>query len=181
MDYETAVERLKNPQTWCQGAAFLAELGEAQALLPLLQAYESGYEGSRLCLLDAMTALEPVANAQSLFDSENPEDRRLMVHLMELFPDESHLARLEQAAQSDSPALCYQAGRSLVCQKQTAAWEETMDRLLGHEDARLRIWIIEGLGLCRREFARAALRRQLAQEEDGDLRAAIQAILERPL
>jgi hypothetical protein len=177
MDYETAVDLLQAPETWCQGATFLAQSGERRALVPLLRAYEKGYEGARGCLLDALEALEPLAGAHELFSSSSQDEQRMAVHLMELFPDESHLPRLEQAVTSDYSPLRLQAARTLVTQKQTPAWERLMIRLLDAPDDRLRQWIIEGLGYCRRDSARQALRTHLQTESNPKLKTKIEKAL----
>lgn len=177
MDFETAVERLSSPQTWCQGAEALARLGDPRALLPLVRAYETRYEGGRACLLEAMEVLEPEKNALKLFDGGTAAEQRLAVHLMEMFPDQRYLDRLEQAVESEEPGLRRQAARSLVCQRQTASWQQTMIRLLGHEDERVRWWVIEGLGTSRQESIREALEAHLAREADPTLRDKISSIL----
>jgi HEAT repeat protein len=181
MDYATAVELLRSPQTWCEGAETLAQLGDAHALLPLMRAYEMRYEGSKVCLLEAMRALAAEQGAQQLFDAAaSLDERRLAIHLMELFPDAQHLARLEQAVNTSDSALRYQAARSLVCQKQTEAWEQTMRRLLDDPDERLRSWAIEGLGYCRRDSARQALREHLLSEPSAALRQKLEKLLAAP-
>lgn len=174
MDYESALSLLRSPHTWCRGAEALAQLDEARALLPLMRAYERRTERSKVCLLDAMDALGARRHARALLDAAaSPDERRLVIHLMELFPDEDHLAALEQAVTQGDAPLRYQAARTLVCQPQTESWERVMRGLLEAEDERVRAWAIEGLGYCRRASARNALRDRLAGEPSAELRARL--------
>ena len=136
MTFEEAVDHLDSPSTWCEGAAALARIGGRDALLALIRAYEQPIEASKLCLLDALEALSPVSAARELVDDGNTEERRLGIHLMELFADESYLGRLQAAAGDADPRIRAQARRSLQAQYRTPAWEETVTALLrGDEDA----------------------------------------------
>lgn len=152
---QSAIELLKSPETWCRGADMLAKQGDKRALLPLLGAYEARIEGSRACLLNAMEALNAVQGAADLF--AQPETRRLAVHLMELFPDESHLDRLVSAVADADPGVRAQARRSLITQKQTPAWEAAMIGLLQTGDAQMQEAAAKSLARRKSDAAQQAL------------------------
>jgi len=136
MTFEEAVDRLVSPSTWCEGADALVKIGGRDALLALIRAYEAPVEASKLCLLDAMEALGPVSAAARLVDDGDAEERRLGIHLMELFADESYLGQLQAATADADPRIRAQARRSLQAQYRTPAWEATVITLLrGDEDA----------------------------------------------
>jgi len=125
-----------------------------------------------------MRALGAERGAGRLFDAaQSPDQQRLAVHLMELFPEDAHLARLERAAASGDAGVRYQAGRALVCQRQTDAWEQIMRGLLAAGDERVRSWAIEGLGYSRRESARRALGDHLVHESSAALRKKLEKLL----
>jgi HEAT repeat protein len=180
MDRDAALAKLGYPAQWCQGARALARLGDPAALVPLMQAYETPVEVSKVCLLDAMDALGAETRAQALYDSDSAEQRRLAVHLMELFPAEAHLPILERAVMDGSAAVREQARRSLRLQLQTPAWEAVMVRLLDAEDAAARAQAIESLSRRKSEPARQALRTRLASETDGMLRIKLEEALGTP-
>lgn len=168
---------LDDPRHWRQACRTIVKLGDRNALIPLMKAYEQRWEGSRQPLLKAMSALNAAATAPSLFDeARNPEIQRLAVHLMEFYPSEQALPRLALAARSAEPALRAQAGRSLVCQPHTHAWEQEMINLLKSPDEYLRGWIIEGLSLCNRASARQALLSHLLEETNPILRDKLTAL-----
>lgn len=174
MDYETAVKQLGFPDTWCKGAQALAELGDPQALVPLIEAYEQDFEASRLCLLDAMEVLNPVAGAHNLFESTSPDQRRMAAHLMELFASEEHLPYLRRAVHDSDEAVRIQGRFAAAAQVQTPAWEAFMIELLAHDDPRMRAQAIKSLSRRRTDSAREALRQRLAVEPDTDLKREIE-------
>jgi HEAT repeat protein len=178
MDYAEAVQQLASPRTWCDGAETLAQIGDSQALVPLLQAYEMRVEASRGCLLDALAALDPVSGALDLAASEDPETRRLGVHLMELFPDERYLPTLEQVLHQESGRLHRQALRSLITQYQTPDWEAVLIRLLDSGDDDVRAKVIESLARRRTDTAQQALRHHFPRETNPDLQDKIQQSLD---
>ncbi|MAS38292.1 MAG: hypothetical protein CL610_30120 [Anaerolineaceae bacterium] len=177
MDYSAAVEQLKSPSTWCKGAAALAEIGESQALVPLMQAYETPGEASRGCLLDAMDALDPVAGALEMVNADDDEVRRLGVHLMELFPDERYLEMLERMITRETGPVHRQALRTLTTQYQTAAWEAIVARLLASDDLDVRTMAVDHLARRTTDSAADALRSHLPHETNPDLKARIEQSL----
>jgi hypothetical protein len=154
MDYATAIGQLQYPQQWCQAAAALAKLGDPQALVPLLRAYQQPTETSKICLLDAMDALNAIQESAQLYDKGNAEDQVLALYLMGLFPAEEHLARLEQALFAPDTALHQKALQSLRLQYQTPAWENLLIRLLKTDDAIIRQMATEELEKKRSSNAR---------------------------
>ena len=180
MDYKTTVEQLHRPSTRCQAAEALAKLGDHLALLDLMEAYETSYEGSALCLLDAMQALGGAAAADALFDRAAPEQARLIVHLMELFPDDAHLPRLRLALASPDERLRAQARRSLSTQRQSPAWIAMLIELLGAADPADRLQAIESLVRRPEEEIQSALRGRLALETNAEVLARLKARILRP-
>jgi HEAT repeat protein len=172
-DYEEALELLKYPATWCEGADILVEIGDRRALIPLVRAYETPVEASKVCLLDAMDALDAPHAALVLCVSEDPEERRMAVHLMELFSDVVFLPALEHALHDSSSEVRRQARRSLRCQPQTTAWEALMVRLLESEDEEIRVEAIHSLARRRTETVRRALADRLEREPLATLRDAL--------
>jgi HEAT repeat protein len=178
MDRDAALEKLGYPETWCQGARALARLGDPAALVPLMQAYETPVETSKVCLLDAMDALGAETGSHAVYESDSAEQRRLAVHMMELFPAEAHLPILERAVVDESPAVREQARRSLRLQLQTPAWEAVMIRLLEADDVEARSQAIERLSRRKSDRARQALRARLASETDPGLREKLESVLQ---
>jgi len=172
-DYDEALEQLKYPATWCEAAQTLAEIGDRRALIPLVRAYETPVEASKVCLLDAMDALDAAHTALVLCVSEDAEERRLGVHLMELFSNEVFLPALEHSMYDPSPEVRRQARRSLRCQPQTTAWEALMVRLLDVEDEEIRAQAIHSLARRRTETVRRALADRMQREPLETLRDAL--------
>jgi hypothetical protein len=127
--------KLRNPATWCEVAEELAREGDPAAVVPLLHAYELDVEGSRLCLLQAMRALDGVAEASRLYERGAADERRLAAHLMELLADDAHLPALERAVADEDPAVRAQARTAFRTQRRTTAWEALATRLLDSDDA----------------------------------------------
>jgi HEAT repeat protein len=170
MDRKTALEKLNHPAEWCAGARALAQLGDREALLPLIRAYETPVEVGKVCLLDAMDDLGAATGAHALYQSDSAEQRRLAVHLMELFPADAHLPLLERAVVDESAAVRRQARRALRCQLQTPDWEATLARLLDADDVDARAQSIESLSRRRSDLARRALRDRFGTETDPALK-----------
>jgi len=145
MDFEQAVALLCSPDTWCKGAKVLAETGDEQALLHLISAYEQPDEADRLCLIEAMEKLDPIQGAKRLFVSPDRDTRVKGLHLMELFPHDSHLHILTEAIHSADTAIRRQAARSLLCQHPQELWEKALLTMLNSRDSYLRMLAIEGL------------------------------------
>lgn len=175
--YDTAVRQLASPSTWCRGARSLARLGDHRALVPLLRAYETPVEESKLCLLEALEALNAVSRARDIFDNGNTEERRLALHLMALFPNDDHLTRLAQALLDLDPMVQQQARRSLASQYQTSLWEALIIELLNAEDNQTRLMAIENLAKRKTQRARDALTVRLSQESDEELRSRLKEVI----
>jgi hypothetical protein len=174
MDYKNTVEQLHRPGTRCKAAEALVKHGDRLALLDLMDAYETNYEGSALCLLDAMEALGGGAAADALFDQAAPEHLRRIVHLMELFPDDSHLPRLRLALSSADGRVCAQARRSLSTQRQTPAWIDLLTELLNAPEPADRLQAVESLSRRPENAVRAALRERLTIEQDVEVRSKLE-------
>lgn len=177
MDYQTAVERLRSPRTRDQAARALAALGEPRALPDLMNAYELGLEMSALALLDAMQALGGADGADEWYDAAGEDQRRKSVHMMELFPADSHLPRLRLALGDADPRVRTQARRSLSTQRQTPDWESLLVELLAAPGAADRLQAAESLAARRGPSVREALRARLPLETDPTVRAALERAL----
>ena len=127
--------KLRDPDTWCEAAEELVRLGDPAAIVPLLHAYELDVEAGRLCLLQALRALDGVAEATRLYERGGAEERRLAAHLMELLGDDAHLPALERAVADEDAAVRAQARTAFRTQRRTAAWEALATRLLESKDA----------------------------------------------
>ena len=174
--YDAALGLLRSTSTWCKGAELLAALGDARAIIPLLQAYEQPAESPKVCLLRAMRNLGAARVADALAQESDPERRRMGLHLMELFSDDAHLAILERAVEDPNPEVKLQARRALRTQNQTEPWEATMIRLLQSSDQAVREDAISTLGSHRTPTALAALARHRDREPDPRLRSAIDLV-----
>lgn len=175
--YEYGLELLKYPISWCEAADILIEIGNRSAIIPIMRAYEMPVEVSKVCLLDAMDALDAVRAALIYFDSESIEEKRLAVHMMELFSNEVFLPALENAIHDPNPEIRSQARRSLACQMQTPAWEVIMIRLLDVEEEETRAQAIKSLARRRSGQARFALAERLQREPSPVLQKALREAL----
>jgi hypothetical protein len=177
MDHRTAVERLRGTRTRCEAAKALVDLGDPRALLDLVIAYEMGRETSALCLLDAMEALGGARAADALFDQAGPEDRRRIVHLMELFPDDKNLPRLLASLQDAEERVRVQARRALATQRQTPAWEKLMINLLKAVEPVDSLLAVECLAGRKSDLVRLALNESLRVESRPQVLVALQNAL----
>ena len=175
--YEAAIALLKSSSSWCKGAEILARLGDQRAVVPLLRAYERPVEADKVCLLRAMRALGAGRIVPRLVRSADPEQRRMGLHLMELYSDDAHLPLLVQSLEDPDPRNREQARRSLRTQDQTPAWEATMVQLLESTDRDLREDAVSTLVSHRTPTALAALARHRDREADRELRAAIDRVV----
>jgi len=180
VDYQTAIESLRYPEQWCQAAKVLTELGDRQALIPLLQAYETPTETNKVCLLDAMEDLGAQSVAHEMFEQGQASERQRAMYLMELFPDETHLPLIEQAMSDQEPAVRQQARQTLTLQLQTPAWENLLIRLLKTGDLETRTQAIQSLARRHTTSARQALSDRLAEETDPALKQMLDEILHPP-
>lgn len=171
IDYNEAIDLLRYPATRCQGAHILASIGDRNALVALMRAYEIPSEVSKVCLLDAMESLNVKLGVHELYERKDTDERRLAVHLTELFPDEEYLPLLERAISDFDSKVRRQARQALACQIQTASWEALMIRLLSSDDEATRAQAMQGLSRRNTDTARGALRAYAAREtgcEDED-------------
>jgi HEAT repeat protein len=177
--YERAVAELERAESWCRGARTLARLGDTRAIFPLVEAMNRPVEADKGCLYSALEKLGARQRARTLAESADASERAVAVRLMELFSGEEQLAPLERIAGTDSGAsLRRAAAHTLGLQKQTAAWEATMVRLLEADDPQVRAEVIESLAMRYTESARQALRARLAREPDAVLRDRLSAVLQ---
>lgn len=178
MDPRTdAIQKLSSPESWCEGAQWLADAGDRSALVPLMQAYEVPVEASKLCLLDAMGALNAREESHQLFNHGSLQERRLAIHMMELFPHDSHLPLLKQALDHEDALLVEQSLRTLRLQLQTPRWEKLVIQLLSHQDSRVKYQAIQSLSRNLTPLRRQALRNRLVQETDDVLREDLEKML----
>src|SRR6266446_5823225 len=145
IDYNEAIDLLQYPATLCKGAHILASIGDRNALVPLMRAYETPSEVSKVCLLDAMESLNVKLGVHELYERNEAGERRLAVHLTELFPDEEYLPLLERAISDVDSRVRRQARQALACQIQTASWEALMILLLSSDDEETRAQAIQSL------------------------------------
>ncbi len=176
-EYSAALKLLESSASWCKGAQILAELGDKRGIIPLLRAYERPAESAKICLLRAMRTLGATRIAPSLVQGTDPEQRRLGLHLMELFTDDAYLPLLERSVEDPNPVVKAQARRALRCQDQTPTWEATMVRLLESTDRDLREDAVSTLASHRSPTALAALARHREREVDPDLRRVIDGLV----
>lgn len=179
--YDDAVGLLASPKTWCTGAAQLAALHDARALVPLMRAFESPVEAEKLCLADAMEALGGETEARKLIASADAAERRVAIHLMILFASDDQLPHLRDAVRKETDGvLRTRALDALRQQHQTAKWEAVVGDLLDQPSAELRRWAIDRLAARGSDTARAKLSGQLSRETVPELRARITAALQPP-
>jgi len=174
---EQTLKLLAFPDTWCEGARMLAAQGDPEGLLPLVAAYEQPFEARRRCLLDAMEALQPVSGAHNIFDNSSGDQRRMAVHLMELFASNEHLSRLKAAVSDPDEIVRAQARSALAGQYQTPEWEATMISLLAHHDLLTRAQAVKSLARRGTQTADEALRARLTVEPDPNLKSEMDRIV----
>jgi hypothetical protein len=178
--FRDAVALLGFPNTWCKGAAKLARLGDRDGLIPLLEAYDSRPEGSRVCLLDAMEALGAITAAHEMARGPGEETMYIGLRLMGLLFDESHVAVLEPiAARPDvSDRIRAQALRALATQRQTPEWVAAMIRLLAAASPATRAQAVRSLAPRNTEDVREALRARAAVETDPAVKELLRDLVE---
>jgi hypothetical protein len=178
--FRDAVALLGFPDTWCKGAAKLARLGDRDGLIPLLEAFDSFPEGSRVCLIDAMEALGGITAAHEMARGPREETMYMGLRLMGLLFDDSHVAVLEPiAARPDvSERIRAQALHALATQRQTPAWVAAMIRLLEAIPAATRAQAVRSLAPRNTEDVRAALRARAAVETDPTVKKLLQELVE---
>lgn len=177
LDYDSAVEMLHSPSTWCRGAEALARLGERRALVPLARALESRAEGGKACLMDALRALDAGAAAAELFASRDADERRIALVLMGYFRDDGHLPLLLAGLKDADARVRAQARESLFLQQQGPRWEDAVLPLLDAEDGKLRAAAAAALALNPSGKRRASVAARLARETDPQVKEKLQAAL----
>jgi hypothetical protein len=173
--FATAVGQLASFDTWCAGADVLADSGRPDAVLALVGAYDRPAETSKVCLLDALTALGKAGAIEGLWALGTPEARTASVRAMGLVADERWLPTLALAAAD--PALESVALRSLMTQVRTPPWEATLVGLLGSSSATVRLSCINELARRKAPTAYQALVDHQAHETDPTVLARLAAIL----
>jgi hypothetical protein len=178
--FRDAVALLGFPDTWCKGAAKLARLGDRDALVPLLEAYDSRPEGSRVCLLDAMEALGALTTAHEMARGPGEQTMSMGLRLMGLVFDDSHVAVLEPiAARPDvSDRIRAQALHALATQRQTPEWVAAMIRLLAAAPPATRAQAVRSLAPRNTGDVREALRARAAVETDPNVKKLLEGLVE---
>lgn len=174
MDIDEATALLRDPARFCDAAAALAKNGDPKALPALVTAYDSRAEGGKVCLLDAMEALDAKAHAASLL--AEPSSANAGYRLMGLFPDDRHLPALVAGLASADPKGRFVILRSLGTQLQTDAWEAAMIGLLDDPRLEVRSAAVDALSRRNTDVTRAALSRRRDAEPDPKLKARLEMI-----
>ena len=178
--FRDAVALMGFPDTWCKGAAKLVRLRDRDGLIPLLEAYDSFPEGSRVCLLDAMEALGGITAAHEMARGPGEQTMYIGLRLMGLLFDDSHVAVLEPiAARPDvSDRIRAQALHALATQRQTPEWVAAMIRLLGAASPATRAQAVRSLAPRSTEDVREALQARAAVETDPAVKKLLQDLVE---
>ena len=176
-ELDDAVKLLSSPDTWCDGAARLARLGNPEAILPLVAAMRSGHEASTLCLVEAVEALGGAAHAASFAAAAEPERRHAALDVLLSLGTDAHLPIIEQLAADPLPSIRQHTLKVAHQLKRTPAWRQTMFRLLAAPDAAVRAATVDSLALDVRGDITTALRERLPLEPDPAVKAKIEAAL----
>jgi hypothetical protein len=144
----SAADRLAHPGDWPRTASELAAEGDPAVLPDLVAAYDAPVEASRADLLDAMEELGGGAEARRLAGSADAGERRVAARLMQLLPEQEHVAALERLAADGDDGVAAAARKALHGQRRTPEWRAAVERLAGGDDAELRAaaqsWLAEG-------------------------------------
>lgn len=176
-ELDDAVKLLSSPTTWCDGAARLAALGDASAIVPLTAAMRAGHEASTLCLVEAIESLGGASAASKLAQSTDPDHRRASLDVLLYLGTDDHLPVIESLAADPLPSIRQQSLKVVHQLKRTPAWRQTMFRLLASDDVATRAAIVDSLALDVRGDITTALRDRLAIETDPAVKAKIEAAL----
>lgn len=176
-EHDDAVKLLSSPTTWCDGAARLARLGDADAIVPLTAAMRAGHEASTLCLVEAIESLGGATAAATLSHSPEPDHRRAALDVLLYLGNDDHLPIIETLAADPLPSIRQQALKVVHQLKRTPAWRQTMFRLLSSPDVATRSAIVDSLALDVRGDITVALRARLAIETDPGVKAKLEAAL----
>jgi HEAT repeat protein len=173
-DFDAALSKLGSRATWCDGAEVLARLGDPRAIVPIMNAYRSMEEGGKVCLIEALKALNAGPASHELYAQG---ERVIALHLMSMFPDDSHLPLLEPAADDADDLVRFTAIRALSTQLQTPGWEVVMIRLLDSPRLDVRRQAVDSLSRRKTDTARAALKARVDKEPDARLRSRIELVV----
>lgn len=174
MDAIIARQQLQSTDTWCVAADYLAQQGDPQAIRDLIAAYNLPYEASRLCLLDAIEALDPTPFVIAEWNNADHTTRFMLMQVMELCPDSVFVPRLVQLIHNADGLTQQRALQVLRTQRQDAQWEDAVIDLLNHTPPDIRRQLISMLIKHKSsEKCQQALRHHLEQETEPDIRAKI--------
>jgi len=180
MSYDQAVELLRVPARWCDGAAALARLGDRRAIRLLYHVVARSEEGlpDRGCVYDALETLGVRDEAVKLAASADPADRRTGIELMRACPAGAHAPVLARLALHDpEPGLRRRAVRTLRTQKVTADWDVAMIALLDAPDSEIRELAAASLQHRFSAAVLAALRQRLKIEPQAAVRGTLEAAI----
>lgn len=178
-EFQTAVAQLGDPRNCCRSAATLTRLQDPGAVIPLLTAYELRREGDKLCLLEALAALDAPAVARQLATRPDAEDRRRAAHLLELCGRENQLPLMLALCADTDERVRRQALTAISTQKRTRAWEAAMLHLLASAHLEVRERAVRNLSRRITPRVREALQERLVAEIDGPLKETLREILSR--
>jgi hypothetical protein len=116
-------------------------------LIDLVATYEQSFEEGQSPLVREMDAGGGVEAAPRLAGSEEPRIRLVAARLMQLLPDEGHVAALEPLIADPDPDVAALAWRALRNQRRTPEWRAALERIAadGPEERRqaAREWLAE--------------------------------------
>jgi len=116
-------------------------------LIELVEIYEQSFEEAQSPLVREMEARGGVEAAPRLARSENARTRLVAARLMQLLPDEGHVAALEPLVADADPGVAALAWRALRNQLRTPEWRAAVERIAagGPEERRApaREWLAE--------------------------------------
>lgn len=167
--YDEAVALLGSDSTMCRGAAALAQLDDARALLPLGAAYRRRSEGSKQCLIEALGAIGRADRILAAYAKAAPAERATLLVVGYLSPSDELLPLAEQGLADADADVRWQARRMISNWKNTPAWRGVVCRALGSADKQTRAQALGLLERIRGAEVDAALAAQAAREDDPAL------------
>ena len=99
------------------------------ALIELVATYEQSFEEAQSPLVREMEASGGVEAAPRLARSEDAKARLTAARLMQLLPDEGHVAALEPLVADRDPDVAALAWRALRNQRRTREWRAALKRV----------------------------------------------------
>jgi hypothetical protein len=116
-------------------------------LIELVEIYEQSFEEAQSPLVREMEARGGVEAAPRLARSEVARTRLVAARLMQLLPDEGHVAALEPLIADADPSVAALAWRALRNQRRTPEWRAALERIAeaGPDERRApaREWLAE--------------------------------------